>query len=102
MVKKTTTQLDREISEVLGENLPGKQRAQARPAKSLHQKRADKAQEHFEAADLPEVAAIGEWTEDGDVWSLLVFWEGQHKSKRGSYGVEFAPGSTKIIESWSA
>jgi hypothetical protein len=71
--------------------------------KSLDERRLDAAQRRFERADVGEVAGLDGWTQDGDFYSIGVYWENEDggDSIFGSFGVEFKPNSTKIIDEWA-
>ena len=61
------------------------------------------ADQSFAEADFGDsvVGETGGWTIDGNFYSIKVFWEQEDgPSVIGSYGVEFAPESDQVIDTW--
>ena len=73
-------------------------------SESLSERRERAAQKAFENAPLEGLEEAGRsWIEDGDYWSIELYWENEEPdgdSITGSFGVEFKPKTAKIIDKW--
>lgn len=77
--------------------------------------REEAADEAFENAELDGLEDFEGWNVDGDYWSRQVYWRGEPEDDdeeddedaeipdtiSGSFGVQFEPGTSKIVDTWS-
>lgn len=69
----------------------------------LDQRRETAAQWAYEQAPLTGVEDQDGWNADGDFYSRTVYWQPEEEGDdtvSGSFGVQFAPDSDKIIDWW--
>jgi hypothetical protein len=64
----------------------------------LERKRDEVADEAFMNSDIPPLSDSGRWTRDGNIWVCKVYLD---SGEPGSFGVEFAEGTTEIVDTWS-